>query len=68
MVLTAAAPWPLGWLGENGRYGLIVSARLSEREVERICKLFPESEIEIATPEIEAEIARASEAETPRVD
>jgi hypothetical protein len=39
------APWPLGWLGEDGMYLIAVPPSATKAETERLISLFPEAVI-----------------------
>ena len=39
------APWPLGWLGEDGYAGIVVPDNTPADEMSRLKRLFPESAI-----------------------
>ena len=58
MPLMRKSPWPLEWFGEPGFFSLSILPSVPESEVARIRKLFPESEIEILSPEDELEITQ----------
>ena len=50
MPIPCYAPWPLGWLGEEGRSLLFIPDFHSKQEIDRIKVIFPEAEdFEIVT-------------------
>jgi hypothetical protein len=43
--ISAVAPWPLRWFGEERNEGVYVSFPRSSPEVARACRLFPEAKV-----------------------